>query len=137
MSQKKKDQKKNKYAMTNILRWVARIWSLLALLDAFVLIFSMGSDQVLKDWPLLALWGVAIIGLLIAWQHEAFGATVAIVLTVLHDLLYLAVKGTWLQGFMIMWAFIIPPAVLFLLVWWIEKQRKAKTKKKAHKKSNA
>ncbi len=133
MNAKNKDKKKHSNSLPKVIRWIARIWSLLALADAFVLVFSMGSDQVLKDWPILALWGLAIVGLLIAWQYEVFGASIALVLVVVHDLLYLLLKGTWLKGFMIMWAFIIPPAILFLVAWQLDRMRKAKKKAKKKK----
>jgi len=117
-----------------ILRWIARIWSLLALVDGLILAFGGGDNQVLKDWPLLALWGVAIISLLVAWKYELIGGITAIAFVILHDLVYLLVKGTWLKGFMILWAFIIPPAVIFIIVWLLE--RKAKQKYVAGLKKN-
>jgi hypothetical protein len=83
---------------------------------------------------LLALWGVAIISLLVAWKFELIGGITAIAFVILHDLVYLLVKGTWLNGFMILWALIIPPAVIFIISWVLE--RKAQKKHAAEMKKS-
>jgi hypothetical protein len=126
MSTKKSLQNYSSPKLIRILRWIARIWSLLALADGLILAFGGGDNQVLKDWPLLALWGVAIISLLVAWKFELIGGITAIAFVILHDLVYLLVKGTWLQGFMILWALIIPPAVIFIISWELERKAKQK-----------
>ena len=121
MSTKKSLQNYQSPKLIRILRWIARIWSLLALADGLILAFGGGDNQVLKDWPLLALWGVAIISLLVAWKYELIGGVTAIAFVILHDLVYLLVKGTWLPGFMILWALIIPPAIIFIIASVLER----------------
>ena len=121
MSTKKSLQNYQSPKLIRILRWIARIWCLLAVADGLILAFGGGDNQVLKDWPLLALWGVAIICLLVAWKHELIGGITAIAFVILHDLVYLLVKGTWLPGFMILWALIIPPAIIFIIASVLER----------------
>lgn len=121
--------KKSKYKQPlsiKILRWVARIWSLLALANILLLTYGPDATQTIKDWPLFALWGVAVFGLLVAWKWELTGAIIALSCIALHDLVYLLVKGTWLPGFMILWAFIIPPAFLFMTAWLLVKKKRLK-----------
>lgn len=114
-----------------ILRWVARIWSLLALADILMLTYGSDATQTIKDWPIFALWGLAVFGLLIAWKWALTGSMIAFVCVALHDLIYLFIKGTWLPSFMILWALIIPPAILFLIAWLIAKNSKNKKRKKS------
>ena len=126
MSTKKSLQNYQSPKLIRILRWIARIWCLLAVADGLILAFGGGDNQVLKDWPLLALWGVAIISLLVAWKYELIGGVTAIAFVILHDLVYLLVKGTWLPGFMILWALIIPPAIIFIIASVLERKAKLK-----------
>ena len=126
MSTKKSLQNYTSPKSVRILRWIARIWSLLALADGLILAFGGGEKQVLKDWPLLAMWGVAIICLLVAWKYELIGGITAIVFVILHDLFHLVVNGTWLPGFMILWALIIPPAIIFIIAWVLERKAQKK-----------
>ena len=57
-----------------IIRWIARIWSILVF--GFTLLRIITPDPYAtepvpaSDWFLLSLWGVAILGLLIAWRWE-------------------------------------------------------------------
>jgi len=113
-----------------ILRWVARIWSLLALADILLLIYGSDATQTIKDWPLFALWGMAVFGLLIAWKWGLIGSIIALFFVAMHDLIYLIIKGAWLPAFMILWALIIPPAILFLIAWIIVRNNRNKKKKR-------
>lgn len=112
-----------------ILRWIALIWSFLALADILLLLYGSDASQTIKDWPLFALWGLAVFGLLIAWKWALTGSIIALLSIALHDLLYLAIKGTWLPAFMTLWALIIPPAILFLVAWLMIKNNRTKKHK--------
>jgi len=109
-----------------VLRTIAVLWTLAALVDAALLIIGKGQARDFNDWPLLALWGVAIVGLVVAWKWNLLGGIIAIAFTALHDILALILNGSWLPGYMIMWAFIIPPAVLFIIAWVLERNARRK-----------
>jgi len=109
-----------------VLRTIAVLWTLAALVDAALLIIGKGQARDFNDWPLLALWGVAIVGLVLAWKWNLLGSIIAIAFTALHDILALILNGSWLPGYMIMWAFIIPPAVLFIIAWVLERNARRK-----------
>jgi len=119
-------QKFNTPSEVTILRTIAVIWTLAALVDAVLLVIGRGQDRNFKDWPILALWGVAIIGLIVAWKWNLVGGIIAIAFTALHDILALIFTGNWLPGYMIMWAFIIPPAILFIIAWVLERNARRK-----------
>jgi Na+/proline symporter len=112
------DEPKSIPASSKILRWIARIWSLL--LAGFALVLAFTPDPTItgpvpfEDWFLLAFWGVAIMGLLIAWWWENVGATISIGTMLLRELAWVILKGDWVENFLIVWALIVPPAILFL-----------------------
>lgn len=102
-----------------IVRWIARVWSLLIL--AFVVMMVVTPDPYAtepvpwEDWFLLSLWGVAVLGLLVAWRFELVGSMITIVTMFLREIVWILLKGRWMASFLIVWAFLVPPAVLFLL----------------------
>ena len=102
-----------------VLRWIARIWSLL--LAAFAVTMAVTPDPTivapvpLEDWILLGFWGVAILALLIGWRWETLGAVAAIVTMLLRELAWVILKGPWIVNFLIVWAVILPPAVMYLV----------------------
>lgn len=103
------------------LHTIAVIWTLAALVDAVLLVIGKGQTRDFNDWPLLALWGVAIIGLFVAWKWNLAGGIIAIAFTALHDILAWIINGSWQPGYMVMWAFIVPPAILFIVAWVLER----------------
>jgi hypothetical protein len=104
-----------------IIRWIARIWSVLVwavvLLSVFVPDPHATEPVPAEDWFLLSLWGIAALGLLVAWRWELVGAILTIGTMCLRELAWVILKGGWWLNFLIAWAFIVPPAVLFLLSW--------------------
>ena len=102
----------------NILRWVARIWSLPAII--FILgevIFPHAGDAAVpfSDWIALGLQITAVIGLAIAWRYEIFGGTLSII-TMLSSFVVLSIASEtilWQPG-LLWFAFIIAPASLLL-----------------------
>ena len=101
-----------------ILRWIARIWSLPAII--FILgevIFPHAGDAPVPftDWLALGLQITAVIGLAIAWRYEIIGGTLSI-LTMLSSFIVLSIAREtilWQAG-LIWFGFIIAPAALFL-----------------------
>jgi len=72
------------------------------------------------DWFLLSLWGIAIIGVLIAWRWEAVGAIITVGTMCLRELAWVILKGRWMVNFLIVWALVVPPVILFLIARRLE-----------------
>lgn len=104
-----------------VIRWIARIWSLLIAAAALMIAFTpdpYATEPIsVRDAFLLSLWGVAILGLLIAWRWELVGALVAIATMLIRELAWVVLYGHWLVNFLIVWLLVVPPAVLFLAAW--------------------
>jgi len=111
-----------------IIRWIARIWSILIFAFALLRIFTpdpYATEPVpAADWFLLSLWGVAILGLLVAWRWEFVGGIITIATMFIRELAWVILRGPWLVNFLIIWAFVVPPAILFLVAWGLEKKAK-------------
>ena len=111
-----------------IIRWIARIWSILIFVVTLLRIFvpdPYATEPVpASDWFLLSLWGVAILGLLIAWRWELIGGIITIATMFVRELIWVMLKGDWWVNFLIIWLFVVPPAILFLVAWGLEKKTK-------------
>jgi hypothetical protein len=112
------------------IRWIARIWSILVFTIALLRILTpdpYATEPVpALDWFLLSLLGASILGLLIAWRWELIGGIVTIATMLLREITWIILRGDWMISFLIFWLFIVPPAILFLAAWGLErKTRKA------------
>jgi hypothetical protein len=62
------------------IRWIARIWSILIFVIALMIIVVPDPNVVepvpLTDWIELGFYGVAILGLLVAWRWEGLGGAI-------------------------------------------------------------
>ena len=109
-----------------VIRWIARIWSLLIAVGALVIAVTpdpYATEPIsVRDAFLLSLWGVAILGLLIAWRWELVGALVAIATMLIRELAWVVLYGHWLVNFLIVWLLVVPPAVLFLAAWRLSRR---------------
>jgi hypothetical protein len=107
-----------------IIRWIARIWTLPIFAFAIMRILtpdpSITQPVPVVDWFLLSLWGVAIIGLLIAWRWETVGSIITIASMMFRELAWVVLRGPWIVNFLIIWAALVPPALLFLVAKRIE-----------------
>lgn len=109
-------------------RWTARIWSII--IFAFVLLRIFTPDPyatepvAASDWFLMSLWGVAILGLLVAWRWELVGGLITIIFMFNREIAWLSLKGYWMLSFLIVWFFVVPPAVLFIAASQMEKKMK-------------
>jgi hypothetical protein len=107
-------------------RWIARIWSALIFLFTMLRIFTpdpYATEPVpAADWFLLSLWGLAILGLLVAWRWELVGGIFSIAMMFFRELVWVILKGSWLVNFLIVWALVVPPAILFLFAWGLERK---------------
>ena len=109
-----------------IIRWIARIWSVLVTVFVLLIFFapdSGGSGPIATmDVFLLSLTGLALLGLFIAWRWEFVGGIFTIAMLFLREIAWVILKGNWLAGFLILWLLIAPPAILFLIAWGLEKK---------------
>ena len=107
-------------------RWIARIWALVVFAFALIRVFTpdpYATEPVpAADWFLMGLWGVAILGLLVAWKWERTGAVITIATMFIRELAWVILKGHWWVNFLIIWAVLVPPAVLFLVAWELERR---------------
>lgn len=102
----------------NILRWIARVWSLPAILFfAAEILFPHAGDAPVPtiDWIMLGLQITAVIGLALAWRWDLIGGTLS-VLTMLTSMLLFAIfrQDFPLEAGLIWTGFIVLPAVLFV-----------------------
>lgn len=104
-----------------ILRWIARIWSLLALILALVRALSPDPHAVnpitARELFMLSLWLIAILGLVLGWRFERLGALIAIIIMPVREALYVLFYREWTVNFLLIWALVIPPAIMYLLAW--------------------
>ena len=109
-----------------IARWIARLWSLLLFIFALLRVFTpdpYATEPVpAGDWFLLSLLGCSILALMLAWRWELLGAAGAIALTIIRELAFLVLRGRWYVSFLILWAAILPPAILYLVAWRLERR---------------
>jgi hypothetical protein len=113
--------------LVKVLRWTARVWSLLAFALAMVVAFSPDPHAVnpitAREFFMLSLWLVAILGLLLAWRFEKLGALISIIIMPLREVLYVLVYREWTINFLLIWALVVPPAVMYLLAWTLDRKQ--------------
>jgi hypothetical protein len=112
-----------------VIRWIARTWSIAVLILALIIAFSpdehaTGEPLEFREIFMLSLWGIAILGLLLAWRWELVGATITIVTMVFREIAFIIFYREWTVNFLLIWVAVIPPAVLFLLAWNLERKVK-------------
>lgn len=75
-----------------ILRWIARIWSLLSLIFALVIATSPDPYAVnpitAREFFMLSLWLIAILGLVLGWRFERLGVLITIIIMPEREILY-------------------------------------------------
>ena len=110
-----------------ILRWTARIWSLLATVFAMVVALSPDPYAVnpitAREIFMLSLWLVAMLGLLLAWRFERLGALITVIIMPLREVLYFLFYREWTINFLLIWALVMPPAAMYLLAWSKDHQK--------------
>jgi predicted ABC-type exoprotein transport system permease subunit len=118
---------KNSSTRVKVLRWIARAWSLFALALALLIMLSPDPYAVNPIQPgevfMLSLWGLAILGLLLAWRWEQLGALSTILIMPIRELVYILIYREWTVNFLLIWALVIPPAVMYLLAWYGDRKQ--------------
>lgn len=113
--------------LVKILRWTARIWSLLAFVLSLVVALSPDPYAVTpitaQDIFMLSFWVIAILGLVLAWRFERLGALISIIIMPIREAIYILFYREWTINFLLIWALVIPPALMYLTAW--SRDRKA------------
>lgn len=104
-----------------IIRWVARIWSIL--IFVFVLLIVVTPDPYLvkpiplTDWIELGFYGVTTLGLLLAWRWEVIGGAITIAGVLGHEVVFRIIRGYWFPGLVTPTLLFMLPGILFLMCW--------------------
>ena len=112
-----------------ILRWIARIWSVLVLIFAILLLLTQllvdsGEAPTTLYWVLFGLWFIAVLGLMAGWRWEIAGSVIAITALISREMAVFYLSSEFLVGFWMVWLPIIPPAILYILTWREESKLK-------------
>ena len=114
--------------MVTILRWVARIWSILVFLFALGVMVAPDPYVVepvpLGDWIQLGFYGLAVLGLLLAWRWEGLGGAIAIAGVVGSGVAFGISRGYWFPGLAIPALLVAVPGILFLVCWRLSRGRR-------------
>jgi hypothetical protein len=111
-----------------VVRWVARVWSLLSIL--FVLVFAVGEGiggghgprPTAQEWVGLALWPIGVgLGLVLAWYREMLGGAAAVACLAAFCGWNLFLSGHFPRG--PFFALVAAPGVLFLLAALLSRRR--------------
>ena len=113
----------------NIIRWTARILALLIII--FILFMFIGesigssshkTDLSGRDYLLLSLFGITLIGLGIGFWKEGLGGLISLVSTLSH-IIILSFEGV--RNLFYFYVFLVP-SILYLIYWYFNKTIKAK-----------
>lgn len=113
----------------HIMRWAARIWSILAFSFGVILLISVLVEQRTEPqssiyWLLFGLWFASLLGLLAGWRWEMAGGVIALTSLISRELMYYFFSGQVLVSFWMVWLPILPAAVLFMETWRLENKLK-------------
>jgi hypothetical protein len=117
--------------LIKVLRWTARVLSILVLILAIGILVTPGTavegqTPTVATWVLLILWMVGVLGLLVAWRWELAGAIIAFAALILRDMYYYSLSRQSFVDFGMVWLPILIPSLIFILVWWLESREKEK-----------
>lgn len=101
-----------------ILHWVARIWSLPAIL--FIGAHVVSPEPIVapvpwQDWALLGMIGVAVVGLVVGWRWARTGGLLALLGYLLHVALWPFLRGGFAPTWWMLGLFVAGPGLLFML----------------------
>ena len=122
MSDREKDEK-----MARIIKWIARVWSLPAILFALAHIVTPDSEQSVEEsvltWIALGVMFLSVAGLALAWWKERIGGWTAISAMVVFFILFWIERGEFfpLQIALLLLLGIAVPAGLFLFSYSYKK----------------
>jgi hypothetical protein len=118
---------KKRYSITTqVIRWTARVWSIVVIGLVILLIIGEGinpSDS--NEWVGLLFSPLGIcIGMILAWWWEGLGGSITVGSLLAFYMIHFASTNTFPKGFA--WFLFSVPGFLFLLCWY--RLRKVKTK---------
>ncbi len=113
----------------NIIRWTARILALLIIIFILFMFIgeSIGSSSrkvnlSARDFLLLSLFGITLIGLGIGFWREGLGGLISLVSTLSH-IIFLSINGV---GNLFYFYVFLVPSILYLMYWYFNKTIKAR-----------
>ncbi len=110
-----------------IIRWVARVWSILIFLQVILLLVIPGVNPIqaktgapepghFSDFIEVSFLGMAVLGLAIAWRLEGLGSIITIIGVLTHHAAFRMILEYWYPG-IVLSLFVILPGILFLVCW--------------------
>ncbi len=67
--------------------------------------------------------GVGDFGFAPARRWERLGALLTMLIMPIRELVYILVYREWTINFLLIWALVIPPAVMYLLAWYLDRKQ--------------
>jgi hypothetical protein len=110
---------------THMIRWTARIWSIIVIGILILLILGEGINPTFTyEWfgLLFIPFGISI-GMILAWWWEGLGGSIIMGSLLGFYVIHFASTNTFPRGFA--WLLFSVPGILFLLCWY--QSRKVKT----------
>jgi hypothetical protein len=109
------------------LRWTARITAILIAAFCLLMFFGEGIQDhspnaiplVTRDYIILSLWALFIIGLIIGLWWEGLGGLISLVFMVTHIVILQIEKGI-----PVIFYFLLVPGILYLLSWFYHRRLK-------------
>jgi len=99
------------------------------LILALVIAFSPDPYQThamtFEEGFMLSLWAIPILGLILAWWKERLGAIITLTSIVLREVIFITLYREWTVNFLLVWALVVPPAILYLVAWKLDHSHKA------------
>jgi hypothetical protein len=108
----------------SIIRWVARVWSLLPILWGLAeVLFPHGGDTEAvpwTDWLALSLLGLSVVGLALAWRWERLGGWISVAALAVFIVVFLITVERSFPSSLIFLFGIGIPASLFLIAAYMK-----------------
>ena len=121
---------RNSTLLVKILRWIARIWGLVVFVFLMIRFISPDPHAVnpitLREGFMLSLWALTFLALVLAWRWERLAAWIAIFLLPVRELLYIFIYREWTINFLMIWAVVLPPALMYLIAWHSDRKSQQK-----------
>lgn len=107
-------------------RWIARVWTILLFLILVLIVVVPDPYMVepvpISEWIELSFYGLAFVGLALAWRWEAPGGIIAITGIACNAMVFRIFRGTWFIQTIPVLVFGLP-AVLYLSSWYLTRHK--------------
>lgn len=110
-------QTREQHTPADVIRWIARIWSVTSITLFFLFIVGEGDNpSTATAWIGFFFFPVGIcIGLIVAWWKEGVGGGITVASLLVFYAFQLVVSGSFPKGWA--WLAFAAPGFLFLLCW--------------------